>query len=162
MEKIVINMGLGKAVAQASLLEGAVRDLTLIAGQKPIVTKARKSIAAFKLREGNAIGDFMRPDRVVIGVETERAEEVLRTLYRPLFLIETPMVVTSIETAELTKYAANSFLAMKVTFINEVADLLGSPVKAGRVLGWRPVTTVGELTTMMVDADLARERRLPG
>jgi UDPglucose 6-dehydrogenase len=75
------------------------------------------------LREGNAIGDFMRPDRVVIGVENERAEEVLRTLYRPLFLIETPMVVTSIETAELTKYAANSFLAMKVTFINEVADL---------------------------------------
>jgi large subunit ribosomal protein L5 len=56
MEKIVINMGVGKAVAQASLLEGAVRDLTLIAGQKPIVTKARKSIAAFKLREGNAIG----------------------------------------------------------------------------------------------------------
>ena len=75
------------------------------------------------LREGNAIGDFMRPDRVVIGVESERAEAVLRTLYRPLFLIETPIIVTSIETAELTKYAANSFLAMKVTFINEVADL---------------------------------------
>jgi UDPglucose 6-dehydrogenase len=75
------------------------------------------------LREGSAIGDFMRPDRVIIGVESERAEVVLRTLYRPLFLIETPIVVTSIETAELTKYAANSFLAMKVTFINEVADL---------------------------------------
>jgi UDPglucose 6-dehydrogenase len=75
------------------------------------------------LREGSAIGDFMRPDRVVIGVESERAEAVLRTLYRPLFLIETPIVVTSIETAELIKYAANSFLAMKVTFINEVADL---------------------------------------
>jgi UDPglucose 6-dehydrogenase len=75
------------------------------------------------LREGNAISDFMRPDRVVIGVESERAEAVLRTLYRPLFLIETPIIVTSIETAELTKYAANSFLAMKVTFINEVADL---------------------------------------
>jgi UDPglucose 6-dehydrogenase len=75
------------------------------------------------LREGNAIGDFMRPDRVVIGVESDRAEAVLRTLYRPLFLIETPIIVTSIETAELTKYAANSFLAMKVTFINEVADL---------------------------------------
>jgi UDPglucose 6-dehydrogenase len=65
----------------------------------------------------------MKPDRVVIGVESERAEEILRTLYRPLFLIETPIIVTSIETAELTKYAANSFLAMKVTFINEVADL---------------------------------------
>jgi UDPglucose 6-dehydrogenase len=75
------------------------------------------------LREGNAIGDFMRPDRVVIGVESDRAAEILRTLYRPLFLIETPIIVTSIETAELTKYAANSFLAMKVTFINEVADL---------------------------------------
>ena len=75
------------------------------------------------LREGSAIGDFMRPDRVVIGVESERAEAILRTLYRPLFLIETPIVVTSIETAELIKYAANSFLAMKVTFINEVADL---------------------------------------
>jgi UDPglucose 6-dehydrogenase len=75
------------------------------------------------LREGNAIGDFMRPDRVVIGVESDRAADILRTLYRPLFLIETPIIVTSIETAELTKYAANSFLAMKVTFINEVADL---------------------------------------
>ncbi|GAB0115244.1 UDP-glucose dehydrogenase family protein [Acidisoma sp. C75] len=75
------------------------------------------------LREGSAIADFMRPDRVVIGVESERAEAVLRTLYRPLFLIETPIIVTSVETAELTKYAANSFLAMKVTFINEVADL---------------------------------------
>jgi UDPglucose 6-dehydrogenase len=75
------------------------------------------------LREGNAIGDFMRPDRVVIGVESDRAADILRSLYRPLFLIETPIIVTSIETAELTKYAANSFLAMKVTFINEVADL---------------------------------------
>jgi UDPglucose 6-dehydrogenase len=75
------------------------------------------------LREGNAIGDFMRPDRVVIGAETERAREVLRRLYRPLYLIEAPIVFTGIETAELTKYAANSFLAMKVTFANEVADL---------------------------------------
>ena len=75
------------------------------------------------LREGNAIGDFMRPDRVVIGAETERAREVLRRLYRPLYLIEAPIVFTGIETAELTKYAANSFLAMKVTFINEMADL---------------------------------------
>src|ERR1700733_1015324 len=75
------------------------------------------------LREGNAIGDFMRPDRVVIGTESERAREVLRRLYRPLYLIEAPIVFTSIETAELTKYAANAFLAMKVTFINEMADL---------------------------------------
>ena len=75
------------------------------------------------LREGNAIGDFMRPDRVVIGAESERAQEVLRRLYRPLYLIEAPIVFTGIETAELTKYAANAFLAMKVTFINEIADL---------------------------------------
>lgn len=75
------------------------------------------------LREGNAIGDFMRPDRVLIGAETDRAREVLRRLYRPLYLIEAPIVFTGIETAELTKYAANAFLAMKVTFINEMADL---------------------------------------
>ncbi len=75
------------------------------------------------LREGNAIGDFMRPDRVVIGAESDRARDVLRQLYRPLYLIEAPIVFTAIETAELTKYAANAFLAMKVTFINEMADL---------------------------------------
>ena len=75
------------------------------------------------LREGSAIGDFMRPDRIVIGTESERAREVLRRLYRPLYLIEAPILFTGLETAELTKYAANSFLAMKVTFINEMADL---------------------------------------
>ena len=75
------------------------------------------------LREGNAIGDFMRPDRVVIGAESDRAREVLGRLYRPLNLIETPILYTGIETAELTKYAGNAFLAMKVTFINEMADL---------------------------------------
>ena len=75
------------------------------------------------LREGSAIGDFMRPDRVVIGCESDRAREVLRRLYRPLYLIEAPVIFTGLETAELTKYAANSFLAMKVTFINEMADL---------------------------------------
>lgn len=75
------------------------------------------------LREGAAINDFMRPDRVVIGVETARAEEVMRALYRPLYLNETPMVVTSLETAEIIKYAANAFLATKITFINEIADL---------------------------------------
>jgi UDPglucose 6-dehydrogenase len=75
------------------------------------------------LREGNAIADFMRPDRVVIGSETDHARDVLSRLYRPLNLIETPIVHTGIETAELTKYAGNAFLAMKVTFINEMADL---------------------------------------
>ena len=75
------------------------------------------------LREGSAIGDFMRPDRVVIGADSDLAREVMRRLYRPLYLIETPIVFTSIETAELIKYAANTFLATKITFINEIADL---------------------------------------
>ena len=75
------------------------------------------------LREGAAISDFMRPDRVVIGTETERAADVLSELYRPLYLLETPIVQTTLETAELTKYAANTFLATKITFINEFADL---------------------------------------
>jgi UDPglucose 6-dehydrogenase len=75
------------------------------------------------LREGSAINDFMRPDRVVIGCSSPRAEAIMRELYRPLYLLETPVVMTSIETAELTKYAANAFLATKITFINEMADL---------------------------------------
>jgi len=75
------------------------------------------------LREGSAIQDFMRPDRVVIGTESEHARAVLGALYRPLYLLETPMVFTSLETAELIKYAANAFLATKITFINEMADL---------------------------------------
>ena len=75
------------------------------------------------LREGSAINDFMRPDRVVIGADTERAREVMRRLYRPLYLIETPILFTGRETAELIKYAANAFLATKITYINEIADL---------------------------------------
>jgi UDPglucose 6-dehydrogenase len=75
------------------------------------------------LREGAAISDFMRPDRVVIGSNEERATEIMRELYRPLYLIETPVVITSIEGAELIKYAANAFLATKISFINEVANL---------------------------------------
>jgi UDPglucose 6-dehydrogenase len=75
------------------------------------------------LREGAAISDFMRPDRVVIGVETERAAALLRELYRPLNLIETPIVTTGLESAELIKYAANAFLATKISFINEISML---------------------------------------
>ncbi|MEE9606588.1 MAG: UDP-glucose/GDP-mannose dehydrogenase family protein [Myxococcota bacterium] len=75
------------------------------------------------LREGAAIADFMRPDRVVIGTEDEQATAILKDLYRPLYLIETPVVLTSVKTAELTKYVANAFLATKVSFINEVANL---------------------------------------
>lgn len=75
------------------------------------------------LREGAAIEDFMRPNRVVIGTESEQAAAIMRDLYRPLYLIETPVVVTGIETAELIKYASNSFLATKISFINEIANL---------------------------------------
>ena len=75
------------------------------------------------LREGSAIGDFMRPDRVVLGVESERAEQRLRELYRPLNLIEAPILVTDLESAELIKYASNAFLATKISFINEMSQL---------------------------------------
>jgi nucleotide sugar dehydrogenase len=75
------------------------------------------------LREGAAIDDFMRPDRVVIGSDQDKAIEIMKELYRPLFLIETPFVITSLEAAELIKYAANAFLATKITFANEIANL---------------------------------------
>ena len=75
------------------------------------------------LREGSAISDFVRPDRVVVGCDTDRARGVLREVYRPLYLNETPILFTARETAELIKYAANAFLATKITFINEMADL---------------------------------------
>ena len=75
------------------------------------------------LREGAAITDFMRPDRVVLGSSDARAIEIMRDLYRPLYLIETPFVITSVEGAELIKYAANAFLATKISFINEIANL---------------------------------------
>ena len=102
---------------------GTGREIARIIGE-------RRSEAEFDvvsnpefLREGSAIGDFMRPDRVVVGVDSARAREVMRALYRPLFLIETPVLFTSLETAETIKYAANCFLATKVSFINEIADL---------------------------------------
>lgn len=75
------------------------------------------------LREGSAINDFMRPDRIVIGTNSAKANEILQKLYRPLYLIETPIVSTNPETSELIKYAANGFLALKISFINQMADL---------------------------------------
>jgi len=78
------------------------------------------------LREGAAINDFMRPDRVVIGSADEEAIAIMKDLYRPLYLIEAPFVITSLEAAELTKYAANAFLATKISFINEIANLCES------------------------------------
>ena len=84
------------------------------------------------LREGAAIDDFMRPDRVVVGVETDRAADVMRDIYRPLSLRDAPIVTTDLESAEMIKYAANAFLATKITFINEIAMLcerIGADVK---------------------------------
>lgn len=75
------------------------------------------------LREGSAIGDFMRPDRVVIGAASDRAVSVMKDLYHPLYLIETPFIITDIETAEMIKYASNVFLATKISYINEIANL---------------------------------------
>ncbi|MEK7279877.1 MAG: UDP-glucose/GDP-mannose dehydrogenase family protein [Nitrospirota bacterium] len=75
------------------------------------------------LREGSAIEDFMRPDRVVIGAESQQAIAIMKDLYRPLYLIETPFLITDVPTAEMIKYASNSFLATKITFINEIANL---------------------------------------
>jgi UDPglucose 6-dehydrogenase len=108
--KSTVPVGTGRAIAE--IVRHVRPDLEFDVASNPEF-----------LREGNAIGDFMRPDRVVIGAENERAREVLQRLYRPLYLIEAPIVFTGIEAAELTKYAANAFLAMKVTFINEMADL---------------------------------------
>ncbi len=75
------------------------------------------------LREGSAINDFMRPDRIVIGCENKKSDQIMRELYRPLYLIETPIISTTIESSEIIKYASNSFLATKISFINQVADL---------------------------------------
>jgi UDPglucose 6-dehydrogenase len=108
--KSTVPVGTGKRIAE--IIRSVRPDLEFDVASNPEF-----------LREGSAIPDFMRPDRVVIGCTSERAREVLRRLYRPLYLIEAPIVFTGIETAELTKYAANAFLAMKVTFINEMADL---------------------------------------
>jgi UDPglucose 6-dehydrogenase len=110
-------------VTKSTVPVGTGRRVEQILGQR--LPAGRFDVASNPefLREGSAIQDFMRPDRVVIGTESAHAREVLGALYRPLYLLETPVVFTAIETAELIKYAANAFLATKITFINEVADL---------------------------------------
>ena len=75
------------------------------------------------LREGNAIEDFMRPDRIIVGLETDKAKEMISSIYKPLYLIETPILFTDINTAELIKYSANAFLAIKISYINQMSDL---------------------------------------
>ncbi|HKO08906.1 MAG TPA: UDP-glucose/GDP-mannose dehydrogenase family protein [Alphaproteobacteria bacterium] len=110
-------------VTKSTVPVGTGREVQrIIRGMRPDADFDMVSNPEF-LREGSAIGDFMRPDRVVIGAESERARELMQRIYRPLYLIETPILFTGLETAELIKYAANSFLATKVSFINEIADL---------------------------------------
>ena len=110
-------------VNKSTVPVGTAREVKkLIIEKNPKATFDVASNPEF-LREGAAITDFMRPDRVVIGVESERASDLLRELYRPINLIEAPILFTNLESAELIKYASNAFLATKVTFINEIAAL---------------------------------------
>ena len=97
---------------------------------REVMTQAQSGAFGFDLvsnpeflREGSAIEDFMRPNRVVIGADSDQAVAIMKDLYRPLYLIETPIVVTDVPTAELMKYASNAFLATKISFINEIANL---------------------------------------
>jgi len=115
--------GFTVVVTKSTVPVGAGDEIErIIRAARPDVEFAVVSNPEF-LREGAAINDFKRPDRVVVGTDDERARDVMRELYRPLFLNETPILFVSRRTSELTKYAANAFLAMKITFINEMADL---------------------------------------
>jgi UDPglucose 6-dehydrogenase len=126
--------------AAAEEIAGQVQDFTVVVTKSTVPVGTGDEIEAILrrerpdadvavvsnpefLREGSAIGDFKRPDRVVVGVEDERARAVMSELYRPLFLNETPILFTGRRTSELIKYAANAFLALKITYINEIADL---------------------------------------
>jgi len=110
-------------VTKSTVPVGTSREVEKIARQvRPQLEFDFASNPEF-LREGSAIVDFLRPDRVVVGCDTEDAKNVLKEVYRPLYLNETPILFTGRETAELIKYAANAFLATKITFINEMADL---------------------------------------
>lgn len=126
-KKIAENLsGYSVVVCKSTVPVGTTRNVKRII--KDINHDAGFDVASNPefLREGSAINDFMRPDRVVIGVDNEKAEGLLKELYRPLYLLETPMVITSLETAELIKYASNAFLATKISFINELSNLCES------------------------------------
>ena len=110
-------------VTKSTVPVGTTKKIKLIISEKISPEKFDVVANPEFLREGSALNDFMRPDRVVIGTDSEKAEQIMREIYRPLYLLETPIVSTSIETAEIIKYASNSFLATKISFINEVADL---------------------------------------
>lgn len=110
-------------VDKSTVPVGTARQVErIIREQNPLAVFDVASNPEF-LREGAALNDFMRPDRIVIGVDSKKAEKILRDVYKPLYLRETPIVCTTIETAELAKYAANAFLAVKISFINEIANV---------------------------------------
>jgi UDPglucose 6-dehydrogenase len=118
--KSTVPVGTNRAVAGAVLKANAAAEFDVASNPE-------------FLREGAAIDDFMRPDRVVVGAETDRARKVMADIYRPLYLREFPVVFTDLESAEMIKYAANAFLATKITFINEIAALcekVGADIKA--------------------------------
>ena len=123
-EDIAMHLsGYTVVVTKSTVPVGTGRDVAgIIAKTNPDAKYDIASNPEF-LREGAAISDFMRPDRVVVGAETDAARDVMRALYRPLFLIETPILFTNLETSELIKYASNAFLAVKVSYINQMADL---------------------------------------
>jgi len=110
VDKSTVPVGTGRQVARIISETNPMADFDVVSNPE-------------FLREGAAINDFMHPDRVVLGTDSERATEVLKEIYNPLYLNSTPFVVASIETAELIKYAANAFLAMKISFVNEMANL---------------------------------------
>ena len=123
-EDIAMHLsGYTVVVTKSTVPVGTGRDVAgIIAKTNPDAKFDITSNPEF-LREGAAISDFMRPDRVVVGAETDAARDVMRALYRPLFLIETPILFTNLETSELIKYASNAFLAVKISYINQMADL---------------------------------------
>ena len=110
IDKSTVPVGTGRQVARIIKEENPAADFDVVSNPE-------------FLREGAAINDFMRPDRVVIGTDSPRAEAVMKEVYDPLYLISTPFVVTTVETAELIKYASNAFLSVKISFINEMANI---------------------------------------
>ena len=110
-------------VTKSTVPVGTTKEIKKIINKKINIEKFDVVSNPEFLREGSAINDFMRPDRVVIGCENIKSENIMKQLYRPLYLIETPIISTTIESSEIIKYAANSFLATKISFINQIADL---------------------------------------
>ena len=110
-------------VTKSTVPVGTTREVNKIISKKIDIEMFDTVANPEFLREGSAINDFMRPDRIVIGCDNFKAEMLMRKLYRPLYLLDTPIVSTTIESAEIIKYASNSFLATKITFINQISDL---------------------------------------